>query len=98
MIIFYISVFNVLPLWLKERLALWPIVAFAVSFLISGMIMVFTGTIIFTGFGSFIASLVLALYIVWFRRKYRVRYVMVQKRFLWKRYEGREVASDLRVQ
>jgi hypothetical protein len=70
-----ISIFRALPRVIRKYLAYWPMMAVLINFMMSFLILSFTGTTHFMGAINFMSSIIFALYIYTYKRVRAIRKV-----------------------
>ena len=77
-----IAIFKSIPFGLRNLLSTVPIIAILLNFLISGVVLVFTGVGMYAGVGNLAGSVIFAVYLsayVSYRKISAVKF----RRFLW---------------
>ena len=94
MFIISIEAFQMLPVWVKNRIAWSPIFGWIVELAISGIMAMFTSTGMAVGIGNLASGCLLMIYIRWWKKKYNVRTEIRFKRFLFRDIKYNIITSD----
>jgi len=62
--IIQITIFKALPRWIKWICAYMPLLGMVINFMLSGVVLLFTGAGFFAGIGNLAGSVILGLYLV----------------------------------